>query len=101
MPPIAGGEHIIDMLFELGVSNSSNSAIEFSEIKAWSELTGTVLTSFEALTIRELSSAYVIQLNKSVNRHEPAPYYVGSDAERKQSVDDKLRLVALRSKSKW
>lgn len=76
-PPIDYAENLISYLSEFGPCVSSGmglAPVSFQEIKAWSEMTGTILTSWEYLALRELSVTYVSQHAESESPKCPAPY---------------------------
>jgi len=61
MPDIKGAEHILHHLNTLGWCSSTGmgiTALSFTEIKAYSDLTETPLNSDEVLLIRQMSQAY-------------------------------------------
>lgn len=76
MPDVAGLTHIVHLFLEIiGPYMGGLEALSMSEIKAWSELSGVELTPWEAVTIRNMSRAYVVQFNRSNDSMEAPPYY--------------------------
>jgi hypothetical protein len=71
-------EYLIHYLSEIGEAelNGENlTTIGWVTMKAWSEMTGTQLTSGEALGIHQLSSVYVSQYYQSNDPSCPAPHF--------------------------
>jgi len=65
-------DFLIGHLMAVGPS-SAGEVLTFQEIKAWSELTGNVLSSWEASTLRELSRAYVVEHHEASAPDRPVP----------------------------
>lgn len=65
------------MLFEVGLMKSGGMGsvpIDWSDIKAFMDCTGTDLNYYESKKIRELSRAYVNSLNSSKEESTPPPF---------------------------
>jgi len=77
LPPVDAAQHLIDYLFEVGPSVGGE-VLTFSELQAWQASTGTVLTSWEAITLRRLSGAYLSELNAASDPQRPAPFFQAS-----------------------
>lgn len=73
LPPVDAAGHLIGYLFEVGPS-SAGEMITFQELEAWQNATGTRLTSWEAITLRKLSGAYLGELQAAEDPKRPAPY---------------------------
>lgn len=88
LPPIKGAEYLIDMLFECGFSE-----LKWSELAAWSEMTGTPLSSWESQALMAISKAYTFAISEYNGKEEPAPYQpLDFDRDRvASSVRDALR----------
>lgn len=66
-------------------------AVSWSEVKAWMQITGTRITPWAARTIREMSTAYANEHREaSDNTSRPAPYGGPMTDERRQAVADKI-----------
>ena len=76
LPPVSKGSYLLEILGELGYAkNGFNGAvpIDFTDIKAYTELAGVILTPWEALTLRNLSIAYAIEnANKDPLAYPPS-----------------------------
>ena len=62
MPPIDAGEYFLSALVEMGFAESSSSGflpLRWSEIDAYSRLTGTFSEPWESRLIRSMSSEYI------------------------------------------
>lgn len=99
MPDISGGQYIMDMLSDLGLARTNMEPLTFQEIQAWTALTDTELTPFEAATLRELSEAYVIQLGKSRQPDATAPYDSRPIEVQRQHVSSGFRKLFERAKT--
>lgn len=73
LPPLDTGDHLIKHLFDVGPS-SAGEVLTFSEIRAWVDLTGHVLTAWEAETLRKLSAAYLGELQDAKAADRPPPF---------------------------
>jgi len=75
MPSIKGGEHILHHLNALGWCSSTGmgiTALSFTEIKAYSDLTETPLNSDEVMLIRNMSKEYCTNVqNKDPSKQAP------------------------------
>lgn len=77
MPEVEYADHLIGYLFEFGPATATGaglSPVGFAEIDAWSTLTGTPVTSWEALALREMSMAYVTMSHDAQEVSCPNPY---------------------------
>ena len=63
---------MIEYLQELGYTDSEGKPLSWVEIESWCALTGTILTSWEAKLLKQLSSEFAMQQNKKDYR-EPLP----------------------------
>ena len=86
MPGVECGEHLIDYLQEVGPAYHGGmglSPVPFFEIDAWSRMTCTLLTPWEAQALRMLSTEYVGSMNDAKKPNCPPPWTprVGFDRE--------------------
>lgn len=68
LPEIETHQRLITWLDEIGYyASGANGPVEipWTEIQAWSQMTGTEITQKEALALKSLSRAYVGQYHKS------------------------------------
>jgi hypothetical protein len=72
LPSIEAGEHLVEYLFEAGPT-SAGEVLTYGEIAAWTRLTGTVLTSWEAKTLRGMSREYLSELHAATAKDRPPP----------------------------
>lgn len=72
-PPLHDGRHLVEYLWEIGPT-SGDGPITFSEIEAWSRLTGHVLDGWEAPALRRLSAAYHSEHYAASDPKRPAPF---------------------------
>jgi len=87
LPEVDGAEYILAYLMEVGpVSHGGMgmAPISYQEIQAWSTLTGTNLSPWDSLMLRQLSRAYVNQYNESKDPHSQAPYEEAMTLEQKR-----------------
>ena len=76
LPPVLGFDHLISDLHEVGFQSSSgfsSGPLTFMEIDSWSRVTQTLLTAWEARTLRRLSEVFVNQVSISDDPACPAP----------------------------
>lgn len=71
-PEVEAGDHLIKHLFTVGPS-SAGEVLTFSEIAAWTTLTGVVVTAWEAETLRAMSAAYLGELDAAKEPGRAAP----------------------------
>ncbi len=77
MPPLEGGGHLLDALFEIGPvmgGGMGPAPLSHAEIESWIRLTGTPLQPWEARCIRRLSVDYVNQSQASTARDCKPPW---------------------------
>lgn len=77
MPPVEYGGYLLEYLMEVGPATTSGfgpAVISWQELQAWEHMTGVILTSWEAITLRKLSGYYVAQYMKSQDPLCPPPY---------------------------
>ena len=75
-PPLTWGEHLINALSELNFARSGGYGavpIDFQEIKAYCDLTGTKFSPWEIVTLQKLSTVYCGERNNT-DKHAYAPY---------------------------
>lgn len=105
MPKIEFGQYLLDYAFEIGPSKANGegpAVIDWSDIYAWQQLTGFVLTLWESLVIREISKAFVSQYYQSDGAIIPSPYQpVEFDKSKVSSrIGNLLRSLATRKHSR-
>lgn len=96
LPPIEAGDYLIGYLQELGYTRSSGMGpcpLDYSEVKAWQEVTHTPLNHWEALAIRRLSSEFVGALHSAEDPNAPSPY-LGDIEKRRQETTDFFKALA-------
>lgn len=76
-PPLEYCHHLVNYMQELGFVSQSEMGLcplNWQEIKAWMEATGTDLDPWSLSLLITLSRKYLSQLNQSENPQTPAPY---------------------------
>lgn len=94
LPEIEGGDHMVNHLTEAGICLSNGMGLmplTWQEIDSWLSVTGLELTTWEKLTLKELSEAYVNEYSLSSDKTRPAPYVHKVDEIDRQAVSDKLK----------
>jgi hypothetical protein len=87
-PDIKKGRELTNMLFQIGVYKQGFSGIvpvDWVDIKAWSDLTGVVLTGEEARILRKLSEDYCQQFSTSKHITTKSPFF--DEQERANGID--------------
>ena len=82
LPDISGGEHILLHLNNLGWCSSNGmgiTALSYTEIKAYRDLTETPLNSDEVMLIRQMSQSYVSYVQNK-DPQKKAPYSTSKPA---------------------
>ena len=99
MPHLDCGDSLIRALFEVGPTLPGATPLSYQEIESWANLTGTNLTPWEVVTLKELSLVYVLQLSKR-EIHEPAPFYNDNRTvdQQRSDVMSKFKAASQRSK---
>ncbi len=95
MPDPGDAAYLIEFLMEIGPVNSGQSGpipVSWSDINAWQQATGTILTGQELVQIRELSKLYCSQYHDSMDRNCPAPY-VDPDAVDHNKLGNHIKKV--------
>lgn len=64
--------HLIEYLFEVGPACGEHE-VTYGEIRAWCEVSGTVVNEFQAAAIRMLSKTYLSMLHRASDAKCPAP----------------------------
>jgi hypothetical protein len=85
-------EYLINYLSEIGEAelNGENlTSIGWQTMRAWAEMTGTKLTSGEALAVHQLSGVYVSQYYQSSDAACPAPHLGNLPA--RDEIADKMK----------
>ena len=103
MPPVDEGAYLVGYLQEMGFSNNSGmglAPLSFLEISAWEQSTCLKLSPWEALTIRQLSVDYVVQLSASSSQSEPAPFWVEDIQKQRKNTNDFFEALAQRNQPK-
>jgi hypothetical protein len=92
-PPLEGADHLIDYLFSCGPT-SGGEALTFQEIRAWMDLTGRILTAWEAETLRVISAAYASEAFSASDVDRQPPYRAtpfAREAPSREDVSDRLK----------
>lgn len=89
LPEAEAGAHLVGYLLKVGPGHDG-APITFLEIEAWTRMTGTVLTAWEAGALRSLSQAYMGEYFAASDPQRPAPYAAPTPLDR-AAVDAKLR----------
>jgi len=82
LPPVDAAEHLIDYLFNDPGPSVGGEVLTHQEIEAFQRNTGTVLTSWEATTLRRLSGAYLSELNAATDPQRPPPHIASVESHR-------------------
>lgn len=85
-------EYLINYLSEIGeaeISGGHLSTIGWQTMNSWTEITGTNLTTEEALGVRRLSFAYVSQYYQAESISCPAPYLAKIPA--REEIESKMK----------
>lgn len=90
-------EYLIGYLGEIG--GLSTNVLTWSEIKAWSELFGIELESYELRCIKDMSGWFVDQYYKSVKPECPSPWVV-EGVSKEQICNNLKSKFAMISKSR-
>ena len=90
------GSHLLEAIQALGYCRQGPAPVDYQEIRAWQELTGSQLTPWETETVFALSDRYVAQRYKSADKRTNAPYW---PIPENANVDDKFRQLARRKKN--
>lgn len=96
MPEIGNAGYLVELLNEVGIVETNGMGmipISWSEIDSWLSISGRSLSTWEALTIRELSSAYATEFAQASSPNKEAPWEAEEvDVEIKRSVvADKMK----------
>lgn len=97
--------YIINHVIEVGTTMSSGlgvTPLSWTEIKSWSELTMTDLTSWEASLIMELSRTFTSNYNKFDDKDFPTPYIIEEfdRSSASKNIGNALRFMAKRVNKK-
>lgn len=82
-------EHLVGYLFEVGPLVGEHS-VPFSEINAWRQATGAVLSEFEAVALRTLSQHYAGMLREAGDAKCPAPHLRRDGLPTREAVSKSL-----------
>lgn len=77
LPELGEGAYLMQMLHEAGLMSSSGMGVvplSWQEIEAWLRVTESQPELWERMLVRELSEAYVSELNQATERNRPDPY---------------------------
>lgn len=96
MPPVLAGHRFLAWLYDAGPGLHTGQGLvplSNAEIREWQQVSGLRLTRMEAQTLRELSQAFVGELNSASDRKRPAPYRVDEidTAKAKQRAAQSMR----------
>ena len=90
MPPLEGGEHLIDWLLDAGPIEHTAmgpAPITHASIAAWQANQGMSINAWSAQTLRRLSADYVDALRDAKAHDAPAPYIAAErPAEQRKHV---------------
>lgn len=70
LPDLDGAEYLVEALSELGegrVSGDRLTAVSWTDIKAWMDSTGSIMTPGEVIILRNLSRIYVSQYYDAID----------------------------------
>lgn len=102
MPPVLAGHRFLAWLYDAGPGMQTGQGLvplSNAEIRDWQHCNDLRLTRLEAQTLRELSQAFVAELNSASDRTRPAPYRVEeidmtkAKQQAAQSMRDSLRAM--------
>ena len=77
LPDITSAEYVIDLFYKAGICLQGFSGaipLSWSELKAFSDLSGWMLNETESEMLMDMSKAYVASLNASKDVDAKAPY---------------------------
>ncbi len=77
LPDVTVAPYLLQYFFEIGLCKSTGMGlvpVDWVDLLAWVNLTGTDLRPEEVRILHGLSSTYVMQANKSKEQNCPAPY---------------------------
>ena len=100
MPLVPTAPHLLQYSLEIGLCKSSGmgiAPIDWVDINAWVELTGTAIHPEEARIIRGLSSTFVTQTSKSKKQDCPAPFF---SEETQEAKSDNIKMQMKRFKNR-
>lgn len=83
-PDIDGAEYLIALLQEAGLMQTNGMGVtplSWQEIESWLRATELNLSVWEKLVIREMSEAYVSELNSASAREAVSPYVASAPEE--------------------
>jgi hypothetical protein len=90
LPPIPEVvEHLVGYLFEVG-PNVGEHSVPFSEINAWRQETGVVMSEFETRALRVLSQEYMQMRHEASDAKCSAPYMTREGLPSKEAVSNAL-----------
>ncbi len=95
LPPITA-QHVYDWLMQVGPVEAGGMGqvpISWATIHAWSALTFTRLSSWEARMLRRLSSDYLAEIHAAEDHTRPAPWAPGRAEVDQQEAERRLRAV--------
>lgn len=72
-PPVQQGQYLLDYFFRIGPTKGDK-PIDGPELRAWEELLGVEWTPHQALTLLEMSKAYLAETHAAVKRDAPPPW---------------------------
>ena len=94
LPELESYSFLAEWLRDLGYYGSSGfgaEPISWSEMRAWSELTGHDLTPFEAETLRLMSESYVAEAIKFTKEAAPPPPWLPEGSDYHKQLNDRLK----------
>jgi hypothetical protein len=77
MPNVDGADYLISLLNEAGLFESNGMGavpLSWTELHSWLRCTELSLSNWEILSLKQMSEAYVGELNQADKKDRPAPY---------------------------
>lgn len=96
LPEVDHGRHLLDYFTEAGVAMSTGMGLmplSWQEIESWLSVTELPISTWEKLTLREMSDAYVSEYSQASAKDRPAPYVHRVEEIDREAVSDKLKSV--------
>lgn len=98
MPDIGDAHYLVPLLFEAGTVEQNGmgiSPLSWQEIDSWLSTTGLNVTTWELLTLKQMSEAYAAEFSQANKPDRPAPYshIVAPDEIDREAVAKKIKGV--------
>ena len=94
--PVISAKYIYDWLMEVGPTENGGMGpvqLSWKEICAWSSMTFTSMTAWEARLLRELSSEFITESRQAEDRNRPPPWTPVAAAVDREAEERRLREV--------